>query len=166
MASEQLKRSALRHFMNTTPQVGTGTATKTYHWINEGVSDLSVSMNPETETVQWIGQDSASTFLKSYGITMDTTQIAFKGDPVYDFVSMLAWKQAVLGASETDVVESWIFGEGEDTAKEWRVSISVNDYGGPGSDAPSISYTINIKSDPVFGTFDLDALTFTPSLGA
>lgn len=158
--SEQVKRSALKHFLDTTPK-----ATPTYSMISTGVSDLSVGMNPETDTQQWISEDSASTFLKSYGITIDTKQIAFKGDPVYDFVDELGFRQAVLSEAETTLVEARVYMASNDAgpypAKKWKVNIAVSNYGGPGSDALGIEYAINVMGDPEYGTFDLDTLTFT-----
>ena len=161
--AEQIKRSKLAHFMDTTPK----TSNPTYARIGDGVTDLSVSMNPETETQQYIHQDSATTLLKSYGLTMDTKQTAMKGDPVFDFVDELGFKQAIAGDAETTVVESRIYnaasGTGPYPAKRWKVNVSVTSYGGAGTDPLGHEYTINVMGDPVFGTFDLDTLAFTAS---
>jgi len=161
MAGEQLTRPKLAHFMDTAP----GTSTPTYNRIGEGHSDLSVSTNPEIETQQWIDQESATSFLKSYAISIDATQIAFKGDPVFDFVDDLGFKQAVLSDAETTVIEARIYKSsttsGPYPAKRWRVNIAVNNYGGAGSDPLQHEYTISVMGDPTFGTFDLDTLAFT-----
>lgn len=154
--SELVKRSRLRHFLKTDNGIAL---------IGDGVTELSVSMNPETESEQYIHQDSATTFLKNYAIAMDTTQTAKKGDDVYDYVDMLGWKQAVGADAETEVYEVRIYMSDDETgpfqAKKWNCNIAVNDYGGAGTDPLGITYTINIEGDPVFGTFDLDALKFT-----
>jgi len=158
MASTQQKRSQMRHFLNTAPSAGT----PTWSWINTGHAALTTSYNAETDTQQWIGEDSGSTFVMGYAPTIDTEQVAYAGDPVFDFVDNLSWTLAKGAAAETDYVEVRLYkGTGPQyPARRFRVSISIESEGDAATDPLSRSYTINFIGDPTFGTFNPQTSSF------
>lgn len=160
--AEQVKRSRLKHFLNVTP----GSSTPTWALMGDGITEQTVNMNPETQTEQYIHQDSASSFLKSYGPAIDGQQTAKKGDDVYDFIDTLGWDQAIADDAKTEIIEvrQYLTTSGTSfKAKKWDCNIAVNEYGGAGADPLSHSFSVNIEGDPVFGTFDIDTLAFTPT---
>lgn len=164
----QVLRIDMAHFLNTTPDV----ATKKFNRIGTGHASLSTSYNAETETQQWIDQRTGSTYLKNYAPTIATNQVAYKGDPVFDFVDDLSFRLAVGSDAETDYVEARIYnatGTGLTSipARMFRVSIVIDSEGDAATDPLARDYAINFLGDPVIGTFDLDTLTFTSnSIGA
>ena len=60
------KRSQFYTFLNTTPSAASPT------WVREGkgASEMTVSMNPQTTTVQDVTQDTASTDVPGYQPSM------------------------------------------------------------------------------------------------
>lgn len=161
----QIPRHKWGHYLNITPAGGTPTLAR----INLGSTDLSVSPNPETESQHWIGEESGSTYVKSYAPTIDAEQIAYKGDPVFDFVFDIYWKRKILSDAETDYYEVLLFEEsssGEYEAQKQRVCISVGTVAGPATDPVSISYTINFMGDPTYGTLNPQTKTFNKTTPA
>lgn len=159
--SKQVQRLEMAHFLNTTPSA----STPEWNQIGEGHAALSTTYNGETETQQWINQRTGSTYLKNYAPTIDTSQVAYVGDPVFDFVDDLSFKLAVGSDAETEYLEVRIYNaaDGETTypARKFRVSIVITSEGDAATDPLSREYTINFMGDPEIGTFDPTTKTFT-----
>jgi len=163
--SKQVKRVEMAHFLNTAP----GVATAAWNIIGEGHPNLSTSYNAETETQQWINQSTGSTTVKSYAPSIGTEQIAHVGDPVFDFVDKLSWDLAVGSDAETEYLEVRIYNAASPSATTYparksRVSISIDSEGDAATDPLSRSYNINFMGDPVYGTFNPTAKTFTATV--
>ena len=157
---EMVKRSQMAHFLNTTP----GNGTKTWSRFAVGHESFSTSYNAETETTQYIHEDSGTTYLKNYAPTVDTTQIAHKGDPIFDFVDDLSFKLAVGSDSVTEYLEVRTYNATSMTAipaRLFKVSIAISSEGDAATDPLQREYTLNFQGDPVFGTFNIDTMTFT-----
>lgn len=153
------KRSAFKMFLNTEPK---GSAA--YHIIGPGVTELSVSYNPQTSTNQYIHEDVANTDLTGYQPNAPVTGQAVPGDGVFDFVNEMRKALPIGSDAYTDVVLVDIFGKqtgGTYEATKQPVSIQIDSYGGPASDPLSIGYTINWRGSGVKGTFDPTTKTFT-----
>lgn len=162
MAGTQVKRLEMAHFLDTTPKT-----TETWSEIGEGHAALSTSYNGETETQQWINQRTGSTFLKNYAPTIATSQVAYKGDPIFDFVDDLSFNLAVGADSETSYLEVRIYNATTMTsvpARKFRVSIVIDSEGDAATDPLSRSYNINFMGDPIIGTFNPSTHTFTPTV--
>lgn len=164
MSTKQVLRLEMAHFLNTAP----GQVSAIWSRIGEGHANLSTSYNGETDTQQWINQKTGSTFLKNYAPTIDTNQVAYAGDPVFDFVDDLSFNLAVGSDSETEYLEVRIYkATGGDLtaipARKFKVSVVVGSEGDAATDPLARDYTINFMGDPVFGTFDIDTLEFTPT---
>lgn len=164
MAGTMVKRSQMAHFLNVEPKE----STPTWARFAEGHESLSTSYNPETETTQYIHQDTGTTYLKNYALSIDTTQIAHKGDAIFDFVDDLSFRLAVAGDSITDYLEVRIYNAtGSDLtaipARLFKVAVSVTSEGDAATDPLSREYTLSAQGDPVPGTFNIDTLTFTPA---
>lgn len=154
------KRSAFLLFLNTAKPE----AEAKYALVGDGVTELTVSYNPQTTTEQFIHQDVATTEITGYQPSAPVTAQAVKGDAAFDYVNALRKALPVLGDACTDVVMFDAFDTaGEDgayPAQRQPVSIQIDSYGGAASDPLSIGYTINWRGVAVEGTFDPSTKVF------
>lgn len=156
------KRSAFKMFLNTTPKE----TTATYGIIGPGVTELSISYNPQTSTNQYIHEDVANTDLTGYQPNAPVTAQAVKTDPTFKFINEMRINLPVGSDAYTDVVLVDIFDkqtDGSYAATKQPVSIQIDSYGGPASDPLSIGYTINWRGSGIKGTFDPETKIFTAS---
>ena len=139
------KRSAFLLFINTAPKE----TAAAYALVGDGVTELTISYNPQTNTVQYIHQ---------------VTSQVVKGDPAFDFINDMRKTLPIGSDAHTDVVMVDVFdtptGNAYPAAKQ-PVSIQIDSYGGAASDPLSIGYTINWRGNSTAGTFDPDTKTFT-----
>lgn len=154
--TEKIKRPLIAHFLDTS-QASTYSAAE---WSRLGinVTEASTEYNPQSETNQDIVSDSASTEITGYQPTMPVTQQCTKGDPVFELITKLRRNRAVLGDSNTWLlnVDMWDNTGSEESpvyvAEVQRVSIQVDTYGGSGGETPTQEFTINFIGDPIKGT--------------
>ncbi len=159
------KRSAFLLFINTTPSE----TAASYALVGEGVTELSVSYNPQTSTEQYIHQDTATTEITGYQPNAPVTSQAVKGDPAFAYINEMRKTLPVMSGAYTDVVMLDVFEEaagGSYPAVKQPVSIQLDSYGGAASDPLSIGYTINWRGDGIPGTFNPDTRTFTEGAAA
>lgn len=160
------KRSAFLLFLNTTPKT---TTTPTYALVGDGVTELSISYNPQTNTEQYIHQDTANTELTGYQPNAPVTSQVVKGDAAFEFINEMR-KQLPIGSdAHTDIVMMDAFEEetgGAYPATRQPVSIQIDSYGGAASDPLSIGYTINWRGSGEDGTFNPETKTFTKGTAA
>ena len=81
MDSVRVKRSQFATFLNTTPNGDTAT----YARMGKGITSASVAYNPTVNDELYISEDGANKSLDSYAPSMASEQIAFAGDPVFDY---------------------------------------------------------------------------------
>lgn len=158
------KRSAFRLFLNTAPKA----TTAEYALVGRGVTELSVSYNPQTNTEQYIHEDTANTELTGYQPNAPVTAQVVKDDPAFAFINEMRQKLPIGSDAHTDVILVDLFGKetgGSYAATKQPVSIQIDSYGGAASDPLSIGYTINWRGSGIQGTFDPDTKTFTEGGG-
>lgn len=156
------KRSAFRMLLNTTPK---DTSAK-YALVGDGVTELSVSYNPQTSTEQYIHQDTANTELTGYQPNAPVTSQVVKGDPAFDYINRMRKTLPVGSDAHTDIIMVDLFETPTGNsypAQRQPAAIQIDNYGGPASDPLSVGYTINWRGAGEDGTFNLDTKTFTPS---
>ena len=78
-----MKRELLAHYVDTS--MG---ESETYVLLGDGIASLEESMNPETDSKQWINQSSGTTILKSY-----TPTIEVERDDCVDDDWPVAWRK-------------------------------------------------------------------------
>lgn len=159
------KRSAFKIFMNVTPKENSAD----YNIIGPGVTELSISYNPQTSTNQYIHEDVANTDMTGYQPNAPVTGQAVPGDPVFDFVNEMRENLPIGSDAYTDVVLVDIFNKqtsGAYPATKQPVAIQIDSYGGAASDPLSIGYTINWRGSGVKGTFNPETKTFTEGSGS
>lgn len=164
MASK-IKRSQIAHYLDTAP----GETTPVYSWINKGVSELTIDYGAETQSSQYIGEDTATTDTTGYTPTISVEQEYFKEDAVCEFVDDLRMNRALLSECYTTLVNVYKAyevqtsgtGTGEFYAEKQPVAITINEFGGGQPDTPHLSYAINYRGDAVKGKFNPTSGTFT-----
>lgn len=155
---EKILRDQYILFINTTPS---GTAT--WKPVGIGVTDLSISYNPQVDTEKWILERNARSDHSSNQKQTTVTQKAYKNDPVFEFVE--AGRDVLNYKTEILEVDTWN-GTGTTTvvypAKKSDGLITVTSYMG---DTGQIEYDLYFSGDAVEGTVTLtDGVpTFTPS---
>lgn len=158
------KRSAFLLFLNTK----SGEAAN-YALVGDGVTELSISYNPQTNTEQYIHQDTANTELTGYQPNAPVTAQAVKGDGAFDYINEMRKRLPIGKDAHTDIIMVDVFEEatgGSYPAQKQPVSIQIDSYGGAASDPLSIGYTINWRGSGEAGTFNPDTKTFTPGTSA
>lgn len=134
--------------------------------MGEGVTELTVSYNPQTSTNQYIHQETANTDLTGYQPNAPVTAQAVKGDPAFDFINGMRKKLPIGNEANTDIVMIDVFdnptGDAYPATRQ-PVSIQIDSYGGAATDPLSIGYTINWRGNGEDGTFDKETKTFTAS---
>lgn len=159
------KRSSFLLFLNTKPK---GEAD--YGLVGDGVTELTISYNPQTSTEQYIHQDTANTEITGYQPNAPVTGQVVKDDKAFEFINNIRKKLLIGSDAYTDIVMVDVF-ETADTdgpypATKQPVSIQIDSYGGAASDPLSIGYTINWRGSGTDGTFDPDSGTFTAATAA
>jgi hypothetical protein len=154
----KIKRSLIATFIDIDP------SNEDYELLGEGVVDGKINYNPKTSEETYISEDTASIAVESYAPTMSLEMTCVTGDPVFEFIDQLRKEQAVLGDAETTIVNVWMYETGGPDAypaEQRKVSIQIDDFGGPGGESGKMSFTINYIDDPVSGTFNAGTSVFT-----
>lgn len=156
----KVKRSKIAMFMN----VAKGASDPQWALIGDGVTEQTIGYNPSTSEEVYIHQDSGSTDVESYKVSIPTPTTAIKGDEVFEYVDGLRIDRAVLADAETDIVIVYLYKDetsGAYPAEKNRCSIQIDDFGGAGGESAKINYTINLKGNPIKGTFNPATKQFT-----
>lgn len=154
------KRSAFMLFLNTTPTA----QIQTYEMVGDGVTELSISYNPQTTTEQYIHQDTANTDITGYQPNAPVTSQVVKENAAFQFINGIRKKLSVLSDAYTDIVMVDVFepaSSGVYPATKQPVSIQIDSYGGAATDPLSIGYTINWRGNGIEGTFSPSTKAFT-----
>lgn len=158
----QAQRSLLVTYLRTS-----GTyENPTWSLIGDGVTTLSISYEPESEDLQYINQDTATTALKRYKPTMSldgvlemketgTTVKSYELNPVFSYINSLRRTRSISNESEILMVELYT-GSFDTINNVWtgcksqrqNVNIQVNEFGGEAGDTISFSSTVNFSGDP------------------
>lgn len=159
------KRSTFALFINTTPS----SETATYALVGDGVTELSISYNPQTSTEQYIHQDTATTELTGYQPNAPVTAQVVKGNAAFEYINDLRRRLPIGSDAHTDIIMVDIFEAatgGAYPAQKQPVSIQIDSYGGSAADPLSIGYTINWRGNVQTGTFNPSNLEFTETASA
>lgn len=151
MNEVRVKRSQFATFLNTTPKG----ETTTYARMGKGITTSSVAYNPTVNDELYISEDGANKSLDSYAPSMASEQVAFAGDPVFDYVDSLRQSRAVGDEAKTDMLMVYIYdkkAEGIYHAEKQDVIVSINEFGGDAGGAVTISYDAGFCGEPIKGT--------------
>ncbi|HBU13329.1 MAG TPA: hypothetical protein DEB31_11625 [Clostridiales bacterium] len=146
---ERVKKYQNYLFLNITPKA------ETPSWKRVGTAtDFAAAMNGETETFDYIADESPTTELKTYKPTIAQTQTAYIGDPIFDYVFDLYNRRATGSdaVGQGMLVYQQKAGMGDDAgnvAVLFDALITIDTYD---IVAGTITYTIEWRGTPVNGT--------------
>lgn len=156
------KRSAFLLFM----QLNNTTAEGDPSWalVGDGVTELTISYNPQTTTSQYIHQDSGVTNVTGYQPNAPVTAEAVKEDGVFMFINAMRKNLPIGSDAHTNIVMVDIFDgstSSTHTAIKQKVAIQIDSYGGAASDPLSIGFTINWIGEGEAGHFNIKTREYT-----
>ncbi len=152
----KIMRSKLRHYIQTddTPE--------TWSQLNQGISSLSTSFNPEIEEEAYIGDDAKTKY--TTGLVPETTfdMNRVDGDAANDYLFNLMWDRKIGTAAETymltvDMTTSFSVGE---PAVLWyaalkdKVAAGFNSMGDEAVKPLKIGVTLAHQGSPVVGKYE------------
>ena len=159
------KRSKWALFINTTPK----TETATYALIGIGVTELSKSFNPQTNTEQYINQDSSTTNITGYQPSYAVTAQHDTENEALQYMDSVRRKLPTYDDAVTDLVEVEMWGSDESgkyPAIQQKVAQQVDTFGGAAADPLGLDFTFSAQGDQVSGKFDPKTRTFTADSAA
>lgn len=155
----KIKRSLVAAFLNT------GTSeTPTWSMIGDGVTEQTISYNPQTSDETYINMDTGTTDVESYKPTVSNPMTAIKGDPVFEYVDEIRIDRKVLSECVTDVLFVYMYKDattGAYPAERNQCGVQVDDFGGAGGEKVKLNFTLNLQGDPTHGKFNPSTKTFT-----
>lgn len=154
--STLVKRSQIVAWLNTKPSTP---ETPTWGLVGNGMTTGAYKYDAAETSETYIVNDSATTTVDSYTISLDGEMKCLFGDEVYDFINGLRYKLAVGEDAVTQVllVDKYDVTTDKYKAQKFNCSISVSNYGGDGGKTPTISFKINVNGDPTNGTVTIAA---------
>lgn len=148
-------------YMDVTPNE----ETPTYEMMGEGITSLTPTQNPQTTTQQYIHEINSTTTITALQKNFAYSGERAVGDPVNDYLASLEDKVGASLQTTIVVCNGWEEAESPATslkAKKYTVVIAVSNTGDrAGGATQAIGGTIYVNGDPVEGTFDPSAKTFT-----
>ena len=157
-----MKREQLAHFVDTT-MCG---STPNYVLLGDGISSLTEEFNAETETSQWINQESGTTTLKSYTPSFDVERQDCTDDECREWIKEIINTLPTGEDAETYVVrvdKSSANTDGTYPAVRRKFVVSAGSTGGDAGGYVVDSISFGGSGDQDTGTFDVDNATYTAS---
>lgn len=163
--AENIAREFMAHFVDAALP---SEETEKYSWIGEDLEDYSVEMSAQVDKKKNIkGKTSVrvSSYEKSSSVE---PYYANKGDPMFERLQNIIDEELTLDDCNTTVVDVKLFEakkSGAYPAYRENAVIEVTSYGGDNT-GYQIPYKLHYCGGRVKGTFDIDALKFTPDVPA
>ena len=157
---QKIRRSKFAVFLNTAPAA----ESSTWALIGDGVSEMSITYNPQTSEEVYINQNSGTTDVESYKPTIAAPMTALKGDEVFTFVDGLRTRRAVLTDCVTECLLVYLYRDSESgtyEAERNACAVQIDDFGGAGGEAAKLNFTLLLQGDAQQGTFDPATKAFT-----
>lgn len=133
-----------------------------YARIGKGFTALTLSQNPQVNTVQYIDEENASSEVTALQMQFAYTAERVVGDTVNDFISSLRGKTGSNLKTTLIYVDLWDATSGSYTAVKYNVTIAISNPGDlTGGSTQAMSGTIYVNGDGVEGTFNPTTMTFT-----
>ncbi len=136
-----------------------------FNRLAKGIETPDNAKNPQTQEYTWI-DDGSDSNTSGYQESFSVSGFLYEGDPASEMLHEMVWTNAKNDDATIYycIVRGWKEGSSEGTYDAKLLTISFapeNEGGGTGGDNVTFSGTMNVKGDPVSGTFDMDTKTFT-----
>lgn len=162
-SSRKVMHYEIEYYLNTTP----GVTTPTYNLLNEGITALPKSYNPNMVESHYIAEEQPRQNLQNFAVSWALDNEVFVGDPVGDYLTELAFKEATGSDVITEMIEVHnYFADNTPTSKRAKkrpVSVAIDSTNVTGGEPLSGSTTVASAGDIVFGTWNPTTKSFTPT---
>ena len=153
----KVNRSQFLTYLDTTP----ASSNPTWKILGVGITDYSISYNPQVDTEKWIIEDNARNDHTSNQKQSSVEQKIYKGDPCFEFAyggcDKLNYKTHVLD------IDRW---NGTGTSYPAKMSDALLVVTQNMGENAVLSYDLYYDGDPVEGTVTFDAVTGVPTFEA
>lgn len=157
-----MKRHLLRHFVDVA--MDTTYAASDFHLLGEGIESMSEEFNAESETVQWINQESGTTDIKSYtpSIEIERQNVDQDDTDLTDWFNRMIDTLPTGKDAATSYVRVRITGNGPTyPAILQPCTVTVGSTGGDAGGNVTDAITLGGRGDKVVGSFNLETNKFT-----
>lgn len=151
------KRSAIKHLINTSSPFST--SSPIWSLVNEGVTELTESFNPDTEDLQYIDEEQKTTTVKSYAPSLSLSCVMVSGDPVNTWIRDKIYELPTGEKADCEYIRFNILDEIPGNPNVYKAIkkqavVSIDSTGGSAGDTAEMSVNINGKGDPIKGEID------------
>lgn len=151
------KRNTIKHLINTSSPFSEGNPI--WSLVNEGVTELTESFNPDTDDLQYIDEEQKTTTVKSYAPSLSLSAVMVSGDPVNTWIRDKIYELPTGEKADCEYIRFNILDEIPGKSKVYKAIrkkavVSVESTGGSAGDTAEMEITISGKGDPIKGEID------------
>ena len=150
-----IKTSEIAAFINTTPS-----STATWERVKKQ-NELKINYEAEMEEFTFVDEDGPTNEVERYKVGFGGEHVAYKGDPVFEYLDGIRQSRATGAAAVTEVLIVNIYDEtsGVYSAEKNSATITIaGDFGGEGGGGKAyINYSVAFNGDPIKGTCTITA---------
>lgn len=143
-----------------------GEGSETYELMGIGITGMGKTMNPQSETKQYVSQKVATTTTNSYQPEYPFTGEMIKSDAVMKYIYAIGRNEVVGKKAQTSHVRVELFESPTETSKypaqKRTVNIEITDMPREAGNPVGLNGSLKVVTDFVEGTFDITTKTFTP----
>lgn len=148
------KRNVIKHLINTS-----STEPAIWSLVNEGVTELTESFNPDTEDLQYIDEEQKTTTVKSYAPSLSLSCVMVSGDPVNTWIRDKIYELPTGDKADCEYIRFNLLDKVPDKPNVYKAIkkqavVSIDTTGGSAGDNAEMSVNISGKGDPIKGELD------------
>lgn len=160
-----MKRHLLRHFVDIA--MDPTYATSDYHLLGPGIETMSEEFNAESDTTQWINQESGTTDLKGYtpSIEIERQDVDDDDEDLTNWFHKIIDELPIGKDAYTSYVRVRLSGKGPSYPAVLQPCVAqAGSTGGDAGGNVTDSITLGGRGDRIAGTFNVSTGKFTTSL--
>ena len=126
-----------------------------YVLMNDGITDLTIEYNADSDGEHYIADKSATTVLGGYAPQFAVEQTAYEGEEIFTHVDKIRRNLQTGDEAKTSVLLVYPYmkdTEGAYNADKYDATIVINSFGGEGGGRLTIGYEVSLNGNPTFGT--------------
>lgn len=175
MALSPQKRSTIRHLINVTTKWENPNGEEDFQLVNEGVTELTEDLNPDTDDLQFVAEDEKTHVIKTYGpaITLSAVMVDAKLDPVNGWIQKVINRLPKNDEADTAYIRfnvlDKIDAESDENAKTYvyyaykrNAVVEATSIGGSAGDNVEMEVTVSGRGAAVKGKLTINKST-TPA---
>ena len=176
MALSPKKRSTVQHLVNVTTAWDNKNGAANFQLINEGVTDLTEDLNPETDDLQYVAEDEKTHVVKTYApaITLSAVMVDPEKDKVNEWMQKVINKLPKGDEADTayirfnvlkDLATAQEQADGKHKYEAYKrdAVVEASSIGGAAGDNVEMEVTISGKGEAKKGILTIDKSGTTPT---